>query len=455
MSSNTKTTLMTEGSIPKKMVAFAFPIFLGNLFQQLYNTADSLIVGNFLGSSALAAVSSAGNLIFLFIGFFIGLSVGAGVVISNYIGARDKERTELAVHTNIALGLASSVILTILGVAFAPAILKLINTPDDVMADSVAYFRIYFAGATGFVMYNTFVGILRAAGDSKHPLYFLIVSSIINIVLDLLFIVVFHLGVGSVALATVISQLVSALLCMFLLLRTKESYHMEFRKIGFNAPILGRIINYGLPAGIQNSVIGFANVLVQSYINVYGQMAMAGHGAYSKIEGFGFLPITSFTMALTTFIGQNMGARDYRRVKKGAAFGTICTVGLAELIGLIIFIFAPVLISAFDSTPEAVAYGIQRTRTDTLFYCLLAFSHAMASVLRGEGKSTVPMVIMLSFWCVIRVTILALSNVYFHSILVVNWVYPLTWGLSSIAYVIYYIAANPIKKLEASTRSHS
>ena len=441
---------MTEGSAPKKIIIFAFPIFLGNLFQQLYNTADSLIVGNFLGSNALAAVSSAGNLIFLMIGFFIGLSVGAGVVISNYIGAKDAENTSLAVHTTVALGLVISIILTAIGITLAPVILRLMNTPEDVMSNSVIYFRIYFAGSIGFVMYNTFVGILRAAGDSTHPLYFLIISSVVNIVLDLVFIVGFHLGVGSAALATSISQIVSAVLCMILLLKTKESYRLEIKKIKFNVNILGKVINYGLPAGIQNSVIGFANVLVQSYINVFGEMAMAGHGAYSKIEGFGFLPITSFTMALTTFIGQNMGAKDYKRVKKGAVFGTVCSVTLAEVVGLIIFIFAPQLIRAFDSTPQSLEYGVQRTRVDTLFYFLLAFSHAMASILRGEGKSTVPMVIMLMFWCIVRVTILSVSNKYFHSIQVVNWVYPITWALSSIAYIFYYLIANPLKRLEKS-----
>ncbi len=449
MKSNTK--LMTEGSIAGRMLAFAFPIFVGNLFQQLYNTADSLIVGNILGSTALAAVSSSGNIQFLFIGFFIGVSVGAGIVISNCIGAKDDKATERAVHTTVAVGLTFSVILTIMGLTLSPLILRLLKTPEEVMAESVTYFRICFTGSTGFVMYNIFVGILRAAGDSKHPLYFLIFSSIINIVLDLILMGLFHFGVGAAALATITSQFISALLCLNLLMKTTESYKVELRKIRFDREMLRRILKYGLPAGVQNSVIGFANSLVQSNINIYGPMAMAGHGAYSRIEGFAFLPITSFNMALTTFIGQNMGARDYNRVRKGSLFGTLCCVILAELIGFIVAGFAPQLIRAFDSNPEAVDFGVQRSRTVALFYCLLAFSHAMASVLRGEGKSIVPMVIMLIFWCIVRVSILTVSAIYFKSIMVVNWVYPITWFLSSISYIIYYMIANPIKKLETQT----
>ena len=430
--------LMTEGSVWKKIVFFAIPVFIGNLFQQLYNTADSLIVGNFLGSNALAAVSSAGNLIFLLIGFFSGLALGAGVVIARYIGAKDHVNVEIAVHTTVALGLVASVIMTAVGVGLAPAILRLMDTPAEVLPASVTYFRIYFMGAAGFVMYNTFVGILQAAGDSKHPLYYLIISSVINIVLDLLLIAGFHMGVGAAAFATAVSQLVSALLCMIRLMKSKEDYRLVLRRIRFHGPTLGRIIRFGLPSGFQNSIIGFANVVVQSYINYFGEMAMAGAGAYSKIEGFAFLPITSFTMALTTFVGQNLGAGDYERTRKGARFGTICSLILAELIGVAIYITAPQLIAAFDRTPQVIAYGTDRARACALFYCLLAFSHAMASILRGAGKAMVPMLIMLAFWCIVRVSILAISGMLFRTIATVNWVYPITWSLSSVAFLIYY-----------------
>ena len=301
---------MTSGSIPKQMVFFALPILLGNLFQQLYNTVDSLIVGNFLGSQALAAVSSSGNIIFLMIGFFNGVAIGAGVVISRYFGAREIERMQNAIHTTVAFGLIVSFIMTLIGVFFTPTLLRWMGTPDSVMAASVTYFKIYFLGSFGSIMYNFFVGILQAVGDSKHSLYYLIVSSVVNIVLDLFFIAVLKMGVGSAALATIISQYISAGLCLYLLLTTKGTHRIVPSKVKIHKELLGEILKYGLPSGFQNSIIGLANVVVQSNINSFGDMAMAGCGAYSKIEGFAFLPITSFTMALTTFVGQNLGARN-------------------------------------------------------------------------------------------------------------------------------------------------
>lgn len=299
--------LMTSGSIPKQMVFFALPILLGNLFQQLYNTVDSLIVGNFLGSQALAAVSSSGNIIFLMIGFFNGVAIGAGVVISRYFGAREIERMQNAIHTTVAFGLIVSFIMTLIGVFFTPTLLRWMGTPDSVMAASVTYFKIYFLGSFGSIMYNFIVGILQAVGDSKHSLYYLIVSSVVNIVLDLFFIAVLKMGVGSAALATIISQYISAGLCLYLLLTTKGTHRIVPSKVKIHKELLGEILKYGLPSGFQNSIIGLANVVVQSNINSFGDMAMAGCGAYSKIEGFAFLPITSFTMALTTFVGQNLG----------------------------------------------------------------------------------------------------------------------------------------------------
>lgn len=442
MSERTAATLMTEGPIWKKITFFAIPIFLGNLFQQMYNTADSLIVGNFLGSNALAAVSSSGNLIYLMIGFFSGIALGAGVVIARYFGARDQENVEKAVHTTVAFGIVASVILTIVGVFFAPQILIWMKTPENVMPESTTYFRVYFMGSAGFVMYNMFVGILQAVGDSKHPLYYLILSSVINVVLDLLFIAGFGMGVEGAALATDISQVVSAVSCMIQLMRCKTEYRLVLRRIRFEWDILKQIVRFGLPSGFQNSIIAIANVVVQSNINSFGEMAMAGCGAYSKIEGFGFLPITSFTMALTTFVSQNLGARDYERTKKGARFGIICAVVLAELIGIIIFIAAPVFTAAFDRTPEVIVFGTERARTAALFYCLLAYSHSVAAVLRGAGKSVIPMIVMMIFWCVIRVSVLTGISFVYPSIVVVYWIYPLTWTLSSIAFFIYYRKAD-------------
>lgn len=429
---------MTSGPIWKRMTFFAMPIFLGNLFQQLYNTVDSLIVGNFLGSSALAAVSSSGSLIFMLIGFLSGIAAGAGVIVARFFGAGDEKNLKRAVHTTVAFGLVAGILMTAIGVALSPQILIWMDTPASVMTESVTYLQIYFAGSLGFVMYNIMVGILQAVGDSRHPLYYLIVSSVVNLVLDLLFITGFHTGVGGAALATVISQLVSALLCLMQLMRTKESYGLQIRRIGFDKNILKQIIRIGLPSGVQNSIIAFANVIVQSDINAFGEMAMAGYGAYTKVEGFGFLPINSFTMALTTFVGQNLGAKQEERTKKGAKFGILITVLLAELIGVAVFILAPQLIAAFDPSPEIVRFGVEKARTAALFYCLLAFSHSIAAVLRGAGKTMVSMIIMMMCWCVIRVTFLSIMIPFTHSIQAVYWVYPLTWSLSSLAFFWYY-----------------
>ncbi len=432
------TAPLTHGSIWKKMLFFALPLLLGNLFQQLYNTVDSLIVGNFLGTSALAAVSSSGSLIFMLIGFLSGIAAGAGVIVSRYFGAGDHEKLRLTVHTTVAFGLVAGVLMTAVGVLLSPQILQWMDTPESVMPESVEYLRIYFAGSLGFVMYNIFVGILQAVGDSRHPLYYLIVSSVVNLVLDLVFIGLFHTGVGGAALATVISQVISALLCLVQLLRSKGPYRLYLREIRFHWEYLWQIIRIGLPSGVQNSIIAFANVIVQSDINSFGDMAMAGYGAYTKVEGFGFLPINSFTMALTTFVGQNLGARQYERTRKGARFGILVTVTMAELIGVVVFLLAPWLIAAFDSTPEVVEFGIAKARTAALFYFLLAFSHSIAAVLRGAGKTMIPMLVMMVCWCVIRVTFLSITIPLTNSIQMVYWVYPLTWFLSSLAFLIYY-----------------
>lgn len=439
---------MTAGSISKRMIFFALPLLLGNLFQQMYNTVDSLIVGNFLGSSALAAVSSSGSLIFMLIGFLSGISSGAGVIVSRYFGAEDAKGVHRAVHTTVAFGLVAGALMTVAGVLLSPQILRWMGTPESVMPESVTYLKIYFSGSLGFVMYNIFVGILQAVGDSRHPLYYLMISSVINLVLDVVLIKDFHTGVGGAALATVISQVFSAILCFIQLLRTDDSYRLQVTKIRFDLKMLGQIVRIGLPSGVQNSIIAFANVVVQSYINAFGEMAMAGYGAYSKIEGFAFLPINSFTMAMTTFVGQNLGAGQLERTKRGARFGSLAAVILAELIGIVVFILAPQLIAAFDSTPEVVRFGVEKARTAALFYCLLAYSHSVASILRGARKAIVPMIIMMSFWCVIRVAFLAVSIPLTHSIQMVYVVYPLTWALSSIAFFFYYRRANWMRQGE-------
>ena len=433
---------MTSGTIWKRLTFFALPLFLGNLFQQLYNTVDSLIVGNFLGSSALAAVSSSGSLIFMLIGFLSGIAGGAGVVVARLFGAEDNEGVQRAVHTTVAFGLVAGVAMTALGVLLSPQILIWMDTPESVLPQSITYLRIYFAGSLFFVMYNIFVGILQAVGDSRHPLYYLMVSSVVNLVLDVVFIEFVHTGVGGAAFATVISQAVSAFLCLAHLMRSKECYRLSLRRLGFDPFLLREIIRLGLPSGVQNSIIAFANVLVQSNVNSFGEMAMAGYGAYAKVEGFGFLPINSFTMALTTFVGQNLGGHEYERTRKGVRFGVLTTLLLAEAIGAVVFVSAPQLIAAFDATPEVVQFGTDKARTSVLFYFLLAYSHSIAAVLRGAGKAVVPMTVMMVCWCAVRVTFLSITVPLTHSIQMVYWVYPLTWALSSAVFFWYYHHGN-------------
>ncbi|MBQ8822443.1 MAG: polysaccharide biosynthesis C-terminal domain-containing protein, partial [Lachnospiraceae bacterium] len=288
----------------------------------------------------------------------------------------------------------------------------------------------------------------QSVGDSKRPLFYLMIATVVNIVLDLLFVGVFKWGVWSAAFATVISQFISALLCLRTLLTTTEEYRVDIKKICFDMFMLKQIIQNGLPTGLNNSIIAIANVVVQSNINAFGKMAVAGCGAYSKIEGFGFLPINCFTMALTTFISQNLGAKQFERAKKGARFGILCSVILAETIGIIIYLFAPQLIGIFNSDPAIVEYGVIQARIVTLFYCLLAYSHCLASIFRGAGKSTIPMLVMLASWCIIRVTYITIIVQFIPVINVIFWAYPLTWSISTVVFTIFYFKSNWMKAFQ-------
>lgn len=429
---------MTEGGIYSPMIAFALPIMFSQIFQQLYNTADSLIVGHYLGTDALAAVSSSGTLIFLLVSFFNGTAMGAGVVISRYFGAQNDENVSKAIHTNIAFGLVSGALLTVIGVAFTPTFLVWMKTDPDVLPEAIEYFRYYFLGAIPLIMYNICRGIMNAVGDSRRPLIYLIVSSLLNIALDVLFVGVLGWGVWSAAIATVISQLTSVVLCMIYLSKKGNIFSVELRKLRFHKDMLIEIIKYGLPSGVQNSVIAFANVIVQTQINSFGKYATAAYGTHAKIEGFAFLPMMSFNMATSTFISQNLGAGQHERAKKGARFGVLAAVIMAELVGIVIYLTAPYLIGMFDSNETVIALGVQQARTASLFYFLLAFSHAIAAVCRGAGKAFVPMTVMLTVWCAIRILYIQLVMYFVGDIGLIYWAYPITWGISSAIYLIYY-----------------
>lgn len=439
---SSKATLMTEGSIYKQIIKFSFPILCGNIFQQLYNMVDSLVIGNFVGKESLAAVSSTSSLIFLLVGLFTGIFSGAGVVISKYFGAGDTKNIQASIHTSVAFGIISGVVMTMMGTLLAPQILKLMGTPEIVFDKAIIYVRIYFLGIITVVLYNTASGIFQAVGNSKSPLYYLITSSIVNVVLDLLFVVVFEMGIAGAAIATVIAQGVSVCLAFYNLSHTADVHRVNFKKIKIHKDMLKEILSMGIPSGVQNSVIALANVVVQSNINSFGATAVAGCGAYSKIEGFAFIPITSFALSMTTFIGQNLGSKKYERAKKGTYFGIATSTILAEIIGLIFFLAAPTLIALFNSDPQVIEYGTLQARTIAPFFFLLAFSHCIAGILRGAGKSTVPMLVMLSCWCIIRVLYITIATHLIPEIYVIFWAYPLTWSLSSIIFLIYYLKSN-------------
>ena len=448
MSTATSTLDFTEGSLGRKIIKFSLPLFLGNLFQQLYNAADSLIVGNTLGPQALASVSSSGSLIFMMVGFFNGLAIGAGVVISKYFGARDHERMQKAIHTDLAFGLVAGLFLTVFGVLMTPNILAWMRTPQDIIEGSITYFRIYSFGILFCVMYNITMGIMNATGDSTHPLIYLLISSVTNIILDLFFIKVLNWGVGGAAAATTIGQALSFILCMIRLVRTDEVYKVYIRNIRFDIPLLKEIIRYGLPSGIQNSVIAIANVFVQSNYNTFSSVAVAGCGSYAKIEGFAFIPINAFVAALTTCISQNLGAGNHDRARRGARFGILVCMALAETIGLLEFIFAKDLIALFNGDPEVIAFGVRQIHVESLFYFLLALSHSIAGVMRGAGKAKVPMFVMLGVWCIFRVLYITVAMSISHTIELVFAAYPITWSISSVIFLIYLLRSNWVHGLE-------
>lgn len=433
---------LIEGNAKIGMLKFAFPIFLGQVCQQLYNVVDAIVVGNYVGQNALAAVTSTGALIFLLVGFFGGMFSGVGVIISRYFGANDEKKIKKAVGTAVSFGLISGIILTIVGTLLTPTLLRLMGTPDNVFQDSSIYIRTYFTGILFVVMYNTACGIFQAVGDSKRPLYYLVISAVINVVLDILFVGFFNMGVIGAAIATVISQGTSAFLAFFRLARIDSIYKVTLKGICIEKSILKGMINIGLPSGIQNSVIAFANVVVQSSVNSFGAVVMAGNGAYIKLEGFAFIPVTAFSMAITTFVSQNIGAENFDRVKDGARFGIIFSCVCAELIGLVIFVLAPYLISIFGNNPEVIAVGTQRAHLNALFYFLLSFSHCISGVLRGAGRSKIPMLTMLICWCVIRVSYIKIATHFINNVAVVFWAYPITWFLSSTVFLIYYKKSN-------------
>ena len=426
---------LITGSIPVVITKFMVPIMIGQLFQQMYNAADALIVGNFLSARSLAAVSSTSSLVYLIIGFCLGFSTGAGVIVARRIGEGNEEATSRAVHTAVVIGIAISILTTLFGTLFADDLLALMHTPADILGEAASYLRIYFGGCASVVLYNMFVGIVQASGDSRHPLYYLLAGSVLNIILDLLFIAVFHTGVEGAAIATVISQSAAACLVLIQLIRATDATRLSFSKLRPDSENLRLILQNGFPAAVQDCVIDLSNILIQSYINSFGSAAVAGIGSSIRAEGFAFIFITAFSIAITTFISQNNGAGEYERAEKGMRFTLVTAVAAIEAVGILMHFNAPRIISAFSSAPEVLFYGTMRLRICSLFYCLVGFSHISSAVMQGMGKPTIPVLVMVTCWCLTRVILLATVGQFYHRIELVCWIYPFTWFLSSTVYL--------------------
>lgn len=429
---------MTSGNITGLLIRFSLPLFAGNLFQQLYNTVDSIVVGNYVGKEALAAIGSTTSLINTLVGFFLGLAAGASVVISQYFGAHDLPNLRKTVHTMMAGTLVLGVVFTIVGIACSPLMLRLMATPDDVISDASIYLRIYFEGVLALMIYNTGSGILRAVGDSKRPLYFLIVSSLINVVLDLVFVIKFHWGIAGAAYATIIAETVSAVMVLFVLIRTGECYKICISDLRIDRFILRRIIAVGLPAGIQQAVTSFSNVFVQAYINGFGSSCMAGWASYGKIDQFAILPMQSLSLASTTFVGQNFGAHDIKRVKRGITISLILSIAVTGILAVPLVVFAGPLVSMFNREDQVLYYGIYFLRVSSPFYVLCCINQIYAGALRGLGDAAVPMGIMIGSFVVFRQIYLFTVTHLTTSFYPVSVAYPVGWVVCSAVMFLHY-----------------
>ena len=429
---------MTTGNITRHIILFALPLLAGNIFQQLYNMVDTWVVGRFVSNEAYAAVGSIGPVINMLIGFFMGLSSGAGVVISQYYGAGRKEDVQRTVHTAMVMTLILGVLFTAIGLAMTPFMLNLMKTPTDVLPESTAYLQIYFSGIMGLMLYNIGAGILRAVGDSKRPFYYLVVCALMNTVLDLLFVIKHNMGVQGVALATILSQGVSALLVIITLLRTNECIKLRPRQLRIHWDLLKKIFRVGIPAAIQMAITAFSNIFVQSYINFFGPDCMSGWTTYAKVDQILFLPMQSIALASTTFVGQNLGKNQAERARKGVSKSLIIAISSTLVLMGPVLYFAPEIVAFFNSKKEVVDYGSMLLRWMTPFYVLCCFNQIYSGALRGAGNSKAPMVIMLSSFVVFRQVYLFIMSRICNEIIPIAMSYPAGWLLCSSLTAIYY-----------------
>lgn len=439
---------ITEGVIWQQLLIFFFPILLGTFFQQLYNTADAMIVGKFVGKEALSAVGgTTGTLINLLVGFFVGVSSGASVVVSQYYGAKQGDYVKKAVHTSLCVAIIGGVALLVIGEIFTPIALRAMGAPEEIMGYSVIYLRIYFLGTIGNLIYNMGAAILRAVGDSKRPLYFLIASCFTNIFLDLLFVVVFHMNVAGAAIATIISQYLSAFLVITRLLRTTDSYKLDVKALKVDMKILRKVVKIGLPAGLQSMMYSISNVLIQANINSFGTDTIAAWAVFGKIDGLFWMTMDAMGIAITTFSGQNFGADKLDRVKKGNYVGIAMSAILTAILGGIVVVFGPVLSGLFTSDAAVLEYSMDIIHFLVPFWFTYVCVNVFPSTLRGVGDALVPMLLVCIGTCVLRVTWIFTVGTVYHDLLVTLVSYPLSWTVTSIAFVIYYYRFSAIRKL--------
>lgn len=430
---------MTQGSIMKQVVLFALPLMLGNVFQMLYNTVDSVVVGRFVGTQALAAVGATTMVVNIMVFFFNGFATGAGVVIARYFGAKDMKKLHESIETTMAATFVLCLLFTVGGVLSVDFMLRFMATPEDVYENAKIYLQIYIAGISGLLIYNMGSGILRAVGDTKRPLYFLILTSVLNIVLDLLFVLKLKLGIAGVAYATIIAQMVSAILTMLLLTGSKDIYRLTWKDLRIDGGILGQIIAVGLPTGIQSVLTSFSNVFVQSYINSFGSDVMAGWSAYNKLDQFVFLPIQSLSMAATTFVSQNIGAGKQERADRGGYATVGLALGVTAVIVSGVYVFAGTAVSLFTSDEAVIAFGVMFLHTNSFFLLFNCINHVLAGALRGRGDSKAPMIIMLLTFVGVRQCYLYVLTHYIVN--AAKWVgfgYPVGWMFCCVIEVSYY-----------------
>lgn len=431
---------ITEGVIWKQLLFFFFPILLGTLFQQLYNTADTVVVGRFVGTQALAAVGgSTGQIVNLVVNFFVGLASGATVIIARYYGARDRIKLNNALHTAIALSIVGGIVTGIAGILLTPSLLKMMNTPADVIEGSTMYLRIYFAGIIFVFVYNIGSGILRAVGDSKRPLYFLIVCCFLNIFLDILFVVYLKLGVKGAAFATVISQAVSALLVILSLTKSVDIYRLRPNKIRFYKSLLIAIITIGLPAGLQSVMYGISNIIIQTSLNSLGTETVAAHTAFAKIDAIYWMISGAFSVSIITFIGQNYGARKFDRMKKSIKVCLLMDLIASLLLTTVMLLAGPYLLLLFTSDQEVIEIGMQIIHIIAPSYALFIFIEILSSSLRGMGNVVVPMLMTCGGVCVLRILWIFIFVRTHLSVTTILMSYPISWGFTAVLFIIYFM----------------